>query len=92
MKIHRFNSKQFAIAFSFCLGAIAFYGSSSLAQSTNSVNPIDNRDRDGYQSNEQDSMGNTFGNSFNPFDLIHRANMSRGRTMGEFEQETDSGI
>jgi hypothetical protein len=91
MKYHLI-SNHFVIL-GLCLGTTVALGQSALAQqSPQAVNPIDNRERDTYQSNEQDPMSGAFGGSFNAFDLIHRANMSRGRTMGEFQQESDSGI
>jgi hypothetical protein len=94
MKIYHSTLKKLAVTLSLCLGATVVFGQSTLAQSVNpqSVNPMDNRDRDGYQSNEQNALGGSFGNSFDAFDLIHRANMNRGRSAGEFQQDTDSGI
>ncbi|AFY77686.1 MAG: hypothetical protein IGR93_02900 [Hydrococcus sp. C42_A2020_068] len=90
MKSYNSTLKTLAIALSLCLGATVAFGQSTLAQS---VNSMDNRDRDGYQSNEQNVLGGNIGSgSFDAFDLIHRANTNRGRSMGEFQQETDSGI
>jgi hypothetical protein len=82
---------KLAIACGFCLSATVFAFQSAIAQS---VNPINNRADETYQNNEQNVTGGNIGGSggFNAFDLIHRANMSRGRTMGEFQQETESGI
>ena len=36
--------------------------------------------------------GSTFGNSFNPLDLIHRANLSTGRSTEEFSQESQQNL
>jgi hypothetical protein len=82
--------KNLAIALSLSCGAIAFLGQAAFAQQ--SVNGMDNRDEPGYQTNERDQMSGSFGNSFNAMDIIHRARMNRGRTMGDFEQETNTGI
>jgi hypothetical protein len=46
-----------------------------------------------FQSNEYDTTsGGSFGNSFNPLDLIHRANMSNGRDSQEFGQDSAENI
>lgn len=82
--------KNLAIAISLSCGAIAFLGQAAFAQQ--SVNGMDNQERSEYQNNEQDSMNGSFGNSFNAMDIIHRARMNRGRSMGDFEQETNTGI
>jgi len=94
MKTDNFAPKNIAFSLSISLatliGAIAL-ADASLAQS---VNPIDNRERDGYQSNEENTLGGSIGgdSSFNAFDFIHRANMNRGRSMGEFDEDTNNGI
>jgi hypothetical protein len=82
--------KNLAIAISLSCGAIAFLGQAAFAQQ--SVNGMDNQERTEYQTNEQDSMNGGFGNSFNAMDIIHRARMNRGRSMGDFEQESNTGI
>lgn len=68
-------------------GIISSLGQSSLAQS---VNPSSDSN---YQNSEQNTLGGgTFGNSFNPLDIIHRANLSRSRDMGEFNQDTQNNL
>ncbi|NJM87537.1 MAG: hypothetical protein HC847_10410 [Hydrococcus sp. RU_2_2] len=94
MKSHNLTSKKLISSLSLLIGStvgtIALLGQTAFAQQ---VNSMDNRDRPEYQTNEQNTMGGGFGgNSFNAFDLIHRANMNRGRSMGEFQQETNSGM
>jgi uncharacterized membrane protein len=91
MKNYTLTPKKLALTLSLSLGttigAIALFGQSTLAQSVNSPDPAP------YQSNEENSLGGSLGGgSFNAFELIHRANMSRGRSMGEFQQDTESGI
>jgi hypothetical protein len=95
MKTHNLTQKKLFLSLSLfvgtTVGAIALLGQAAFAQQQ--VNSMDNRDRPNYQSNEQNSMGSGFGDgSFNAFELIHRANMNRGRSMGEFQQETNSGM
>jgi hypothetical protein len=94
MKTDNFTSKKIALFVTVSLGT--FLGAIALANPSfaQSVNPIDNRDRDGYQTNEQDNLGGSLGgdSSFNAFDLIHRANMNRGRNLGEFDEDTNNGI
>lgn len=94
MKTDNFAPKK--IAFSLTVGLGTFLGAIALTDVSfaQSVNPIDNRERDGYQTNEQNNLGGSLGgdSSFNAFDLIHRANMNRGRNMGEFDQDTNNGI
>lgn len=89
------KNNNLILSFSFLVGttvsAIALLGQAAFAQQE--VNSMDNRDRPNYQSNEQNSLGSGFGdNSFNAFELIHRANMNRSRSMGEFQQDTNSGM
>jgi hypothetical protein len=82
---------SFSLLLGTTVGALALLGQAAFAQQQ--VNSMDNRDRPNYQTNEQNSMGGGFGgNSFNAFELMHRANMNRGRTMSEFQQETNSGM
>ncbi|MCU0537097.1 MAG: hypothetical protein MUD14_24700 [Hydrococcus sp. Prado102] len=96
MKTHNLISKKLTRTLSLLVGttvgASALLGQAAFAQQN--VNSMDNRDRPNYQSNEQNSLGSGFGssNSFNAFELIHRANMNRGRSMGEFQQDTNSGM
>lgn len=47
---------------------------------------------DDFPTNEQNPNGSSFGNSFNPLDLIHRANMSNGRDAEEFNQDSSKNI
>ncbi|WP_164674569.1 hypothetical protein [Spirulina subsalsa] len=47
-----------------------------------------NPSREGFQKNEVNSLfGNTDG--LNPFDLIHRATMGNGRSLGDFRRDTN---
>jgi hypothetical protein len=47
----------------------------------------------GYQANEQDALtGGTFGNTFNPMDLIHNSNFRRGRNSSEFQEDTQTEL
>ncbi|MGK7876485.1 MAG: hypothetical protein AB4426_25280 [Xenococcaceae cyanobacterium] len=70
------------------LGIMSSFGQSTLAQSTNP------QESDGYQSSEYDSLSgtSTFGNSFNPIDLIHRANLGPGRSAADFSSDLDRNI
>jgi hypothetical protein len=63
---------------------ISSLNQASFAQVTN------NQNSDGYQQNEQDSFGGQGG--FNPFNLIHNANLGISRSMGEFKQETEQNL
>lgn len=47
---------------------------------------------DGFQSNEQDAMFGGGSNGFNPLELIHRANLSNGRSLEEFNSESETNI
>lgn len=67
------------ITLSFVLG----WGQITFAQVNNS--------QDEYQSNEEDSFGTGSGN-INPFDLIHRANQTKGRNAQEFDSDTDRNL
>ncbi|MCW6035259.1 hypothetical protein K4A83_03090 [Spirulina subsalsa FACHB-351] len=47
-----------------------------------------NPSREGFQNNEVNSLfGNTEG--LNPFDLIHRATMGNGRSLGDFRRDSN---
>ena len=47
---------------------------------------------DGFQSNEQDGLFGGGSDGFNPIDLIHRANLSNGRSLEEFNSESQTNI
>lgn len=52
------------------------------------VNPVNT-----YQENERDAFtGSTFGNSFNPMDLIHNSNFRRSRNTSEFQEDTQTDL
>lgn len=66
-------------------GMITCLGQLSLAQT---YNPDENT-----QPNEESINGtSTFGNSFKPLDIIHRANLGRGRDMSEFNQDSQDNL
>ena len=46
------------------------------------------KEEPGYQSNERDSLYGDGFTGINPLDLIHRANLSNGRSIEEFNQES----
>ncbi|AFZ35396.1 hypothetical protein Sta7437_1838 [Stanieria cyanosphaera PCC 7437] len=58
---------------------------SSLAQSNNPAN-------EGYQSNEESPFLGSGNGGFNPLELIHRANLSNGRSLNEFNQDSENNI
>ncbi|MEA5470702.1 hypothetical protein [Spirulina sp. 06S082] len=47
-----------------------------------------NSTTEGFQGSESDPMFGDGGGDFNPFNLIHNANFSNGRSMGQFQQDT----
>ncbi len=69
-------------------GVMSSFGQSTLAQSINPQNP---QGSDGYQSNEQDPGGSSLGN-FDPFQMIHNANLGASRTAEEFNSDMEQGI
>lgn len=47
----------------------------------------------GFQSNERSSMGGGLGDgSFNPFNLIHNANLLNGRSVNEYVNEQQENL
>ena len=65
--------------------APTFWGEKSSAQQA----PIrHNSTTEGFQGSESDPLFGEGGDNFNPFDLIHNANFSNGRTMGQFQLDT----
>jgi hypothetical protein len=68
------------------LGTVpTFLGEESLAQQA----PIrHNSTTEGFQGNESDPLFGEGGDNFNPFNLIHNANFSNGRSLGQFQQDT----
>ena len=65
--------------------SIPGYSPSTLAQSQLNQDP-------NYQSNEKNSLYGDGITGINPMELIHRANLSNGRTMEEFNQESAGQI
>ena len=49
-------------------------------------------ENDGFQSNEQDALFGGSSTGINPLDLIHRANLSNGRSIEEFSSESETSI
>lgn len=47
-----------------------------------------NSTTEGFHGNEGDPLFGEGGENFSPFDLIHNANFNNGRTMGQFQQDT----
>jgi hypothetical protein len=85
MKISNYVSK-IIVTVSFSL-----MGSLSLLVGLNSVASaqINSEATGAYQKNEQSTTGSsTFGNDFNPMNLIHNANLRRSRGGDEFRQDT----
>ncbi|MBR8829434.1 MAG: hypothetical protein DSM107014_16315 [Gomphosphaeria aponina SAG 52.96 = DSM 107014] len=80
------NLKTLTLSLGTVLTILASLGQFTLAQSVNQ--------QDNYQSNEVDSFsGSSLGNgSLNPLDLIHRANLSNGRSVDEFTQDSSANI
>ncbi|MEM9541219.1 MAG: hypothetical protein AAGA60_17175 [Cyanobacteria bacterium P01_E01_bin.42] len=73
------------------LGVIpTFLSRASFAQeSPPDYNPIrHNSTTEGFQGSESDPLFGEGGENFNPFDLIHNVNFNNGRTMGQFQQDT----
>ncbi|MBP0016867.1 MAG: hypothetical protein J7647_04835 [Cyanobacteria bacterium SBLK] len=87
------QSRSILTGISFVLGlgvASTFLGEASFAQqSPGNHNPIrHNSTTEGFSGNESDPLFGEGGDNFNPLDLIHNANFSNGRTMGQFQQDT----
>lgn len=53
---------------------------------------IDQVDKTPYQSNEQDPNGSGLGDFMNPLNLMHRANLERSRSGGEFAEDTRNNL
>jgi len=85
-KIPLTNFKYLSISLVSALTFVACLAQLTLAQSLN--------EQDNFQSNEVDSFGgSTFGGgSLNPLDLIHRANLSNGRSVDEFNQDSSENL
>ena len=77
-----------SLSFGAAFGIISSFGQSTLAQSVNFQSP---QGSDGYQSNEKDPGDNSLGN-FDPFQLIHNANLGATRTAEEFNSDTERNI
>lgn len=69
------------------LGLMLFIPRSTLAQSAPSQDLPQT-----YQTNEKGSLSGTFGNDFNPFDLIHSARFANGRSNEEFDSDSNENI
>jgi hypothetical protein len=69
------------LSLGFTLALVSGFGQSSLAEYKTPEN-------DGYQSNEQDSFYGSGGTGFNPLELIHRANLNNGRSLEEFNSDS----
>lgn len=76
----------YSLTLGVALGIMSCLGQSSLAQSPNS------QTSEGYQSNEYDPLFGSGGGSFNPIDLIHRANLSPSRTQDQFSDDSTQQI
>jgi hypothetical protein len=84
-------TKWTRIVASFSLGtALSFLCVGESATLAQVANPNESQP---FQSNEVDSLGgSTFGNSLNPFDLIHRNNMGPGRSANEFSSDMHKSL
>jgi hypothetical protein len=94
MKINTISPRKSLVRITLSLGAGAALSLISglgqqpaLAQSTNPS------DSELYPSNEQDSFsGGMGGSSFNPIDLMHRANLGNERSMGEYMNDQQESL
>lgn len=85
MNIYPFSSVVKRVAMVIGFGLVAA-SAPAIAQQTNPQSSP-------YQENEYDAMGSsTFGNSFNPLDWVHRANLSNGPSSEEFSQESQQNL
>ncbi|MEC4985645.1 MAG: hypothetical protein SAJ37_20960 [Oscillatoria sp. PMC 1068.18] len=84
------TSRQVAkITLSFGIAGII----SCLGQSATLAQNVDPQEGDVYQSNERDTFSGSLGDgSFNPFNLIHRANLTGDRSLDEFRQESTENL
>lgn len=77
---------RITLTLSLSLLSLGFLPQSSMAQ-------VDANTNNGYQANEQDAFtGDTFGNTFNPMDLIHNSNFRRSRNSSEFQEDTQTEL
>jgi len=49
-------------------------------------------DPNSFQSNQVDQMHDAFGAGINPMDLLHKMNLSPGRSSSDFESDSHDGI
>ncbi len=78
---------KFNLSLVFALGLVGGFANISLAQ----LEPSQGGGE--YQKNEQSAtQSSSFGNGFNPLDLIHNANFRRSRGAQEFVEDTQNGI
>ncbi|BAU67119.1 hypothetical protein STA3757_45290 [Stanieria sp. NIES-3757] len=86
MLIHnRFTQLTTILGLGIALTLVTAIGQSTLAQSNNPAN-------EGYQSNEENPFSGSGNGGFNPLELIHRANLSNGRSVDEFNQDSENNI
>lgn len=70
------------------LGLTISVARSTLAQTSPSQQDLPQS----YQTNEKGSLSGSFGNDFNPFDLIHNARFANGRSNEEFDSDSNQNI
>ncbi|NJL83484.1 MAG: hypothetical protein HC890_11990 [Chloroflexaceae bacterium] len=92
LKLLSLTNRSLALGGASCLGAAAslllILGEPVKAQAQFDAQDPNNV----YQSNEQDSLDSSFGNSISPFDLIHRARLGNSRGASEFNQDSQQNI
>lgn len=76
-----------SLTFVSTLGLMLSVARSTLAQSASSQDLPQS-----YQTNEKGSLSGSFGNDFNPFDLIHNARFANGRSNEEFDSDSNQNI
>lgn len=86
MLIHnKFTQLTTIVGLGITLTLMSTIGQFSLAQTKDSAN-------DGYQSNEENPFSGSGNGGFNPLELMHRANLSNGRSIDEFNQDSENNI
>lgn len=85
------QSSKLALAFTLSLGTLMTltFSNLSLAQTPRSITEPDT-----HQINERSTTtgSSTFGNSFNPINLIHNMNLRRSRDGSEFQDDTQNNL
>ncbi|WP_035798101.1 hypothetical protein [Crocosphaera chwakensis] len=84
MMFNPFKTKKIAVILTL-LGTTLGLAPVTVAQS------IDQVDKP-YQSNERDPNGSELGDFMNPLGLMHRANLERSRSGGEFAEDTRNNL